>query len=220
MKKNKKAVIFDLDGVIVDSESIESRSLELLIRSYGKKPVFNSSGLIHEAGVSGGTYERIKKKHNIKEGREVLKTKKRAIFKKLIKSKKLKPLPGFLDLIDNIKQKNLKVGLASSRFPEYILLILDNLDARDYFEAIVGLTETIKHKPAPDTYLECANKLNVHPKFCVVLEDSQTGVEAAKNAGMKVIGIPSIYTREQDFSKTDKIVSSLSDINIQMIHEL
>lgn len=215
-----KAVIFDMDGLIVDSESIESKALEKLLTEYKKKPKYYTNGLIHIIGESGdASYQRFKDTYQLEDTIEVLRKKKRAIFKKLLK-KKITPLPGFLPLITSLKKQEMQTALASNRFIEHIHLIVENIAAKHLFDVIVGPSETKKHKPHPDIFLQTAKKLGVNPNQCLVFEDSEIGVVAARAAGMKVIAVPHKYTKAHDFSKADKVVTSLKSVTIKLINSI
>lgn len=215
-----KAIIFDLDGVIFDGEPIQSKSLEMLIRKYGKDPIFGKHGLIHPVGPAGDdVYIEIMKKHNIEDDIENFRTKRREIYVKLLKTK-LKPLPGFLDLTKILRKAGLRMALASNRITEHVLIIIKNLGVQEYFDEITGPSNSIRRKPAPDIFLDAAKSLGIHPKYCLVLEDSETGVEAAYQAKMKVIAIPNKFTKHQDFSKADRVVGSLRDINPELIEKV
>jgi HAD superfamily hydrolase (TIGR01509 family) len=211
-----KAVIFDMDGVIIDSEPIESLAWEKLLLEYGKKPIINEWGLIHMVG--GPSLKFVMEKHGLNEKEDIIRDKKRAIFKKLITQNPVSK-PGFLKLLRILEKKNLKIGLASNRFEEHVLLIVEKLGIKKSLSAIVGNSPGTKTKPAPDIFLKTAKMLKVNPADCLVIEDSEHGVIAAKRAGMKVIAVPNRYTMHQDFSKADKIVSSLSEITVKMMEK-
>jgi len=211
-----------MDGVIVDGETIQSKSLEILLRKYGKKPKYNKNGLVHTVGIAGDqSYKEFIKNYHLKEPIETLRKERRKIFVKLI-GKKLKPIPGFNELISRFKKSGFKMALASNRFIDHVFIMVKNLGADSYFDVIHGPSDgaNIKLKPEPDIYLEVAKKLKIFPQQCVVLEDSEYGVIAGYAAGMKVIAIPTRYTKHQNFQKADKIVKSLSDITIPMINSL
>ncbi len=215
-----KAVIFDMDGVIVDSEPLESQTLEKLLKKYGKTPIRNRSGLIHIAGTAGDEYWKpIMKKYKLSEKIEILRSKRLEIFVDIVK-KGMVPIPSVLTLIKKLKKANIKLALASNRFLDQVFLIIGMLKMKDYFDVIVGATKMMRRKPFPDIYLKSARVLRISPVFCVALEDSETGVLSAKAAGMKVIAIPNKYTKHHDFSKADKIVSRLSEITIPMLKNL
>jgi HAD superfamily hydrolase (TIGR01509 family) len=206
-----KAVIFDMDGVIIDSEPIESLAWEKLLTEYGKKPIINEWGLIHIVGTKSFDY--VMRKHGLVEDVEVVKNKKRKIFIDLVLKNPIL-MPGFLKLLTGLKKRKIKLGVASNRFQEHVGLIMKKLKIEDEFNALIGNDPTIEVKPAPDIFLKAAKMLKINPKYCLVIEDSESGVIAAKAAGMKVIAVPNRYTKHQDFSKADKIVKSLSEITI------
>ena len=158
-------------------------------------------------------------KHNAKIPIEIFIEERKINFEKQLE-KKLKPKKGFLSLVKLLKENNFKLSLSSNRRIDHVHLVVRNLDATDYFNAIVGPSPTLKIKPAPDIYLETAKQLQVPPQDCVVIEDSEVGVIAGKSAKMKVIAVPNKYTKHHDFSKADKIVKSLKDINPHLINTI
>lgn len=217
---NIKAVIFDMDGVIIDSEPLHSLSWEILLNEYKIKPILNNQGLIHDVGpVGDDTYRVIMEKHHLKEDLEIIKIKRRKIFEDLIKTKAA-PMPGFLNLIKKLKKEKIKIAVASNRILEHLYLMLNKLQVKDFFEVVVGRSSNRKPKPSPDIFLETAKELKVKPSGCIVLEDSETGVIAAEKAEMKVIAVPTKLTKHHDFSKADKIINSLNDITIKFLQSL
>lgn len=212
-----KAVIFDMDGLIIDSEPIHSLSLEKVLLEYEKTPIYNETGLIHDVGTTGNkNYEKVMQKHNLQEDLEIIREKRRKIFEDLI-NRKLTPKPGLLQLLEILKKENLKLAVASNRLINHIHIMLDNLGVKKYFEVIVGPNPQIKPKPAPDIFLQAAKELNITPNECLILEDSETGIIAGKAAGMKVIAVPNQYTKTHDFSKADKVVESLEEIDFKLL---
>lgn len=219
--KNKiKAVIFDMDGLLIDTESLQSKSFELLIKTYGKKPILQKNGLVHDVGTKGNIPRIVMKKHKINEDVEALTKKRHKIYADILKSTKIRLMPGAKKLLQSLKKTNLKTGIASSSYEKFILVLITRLNLKNYFDVITPIDRVPKPKPHPDLYIETAKKLQVKPENCLAIEDSETGVLAGKTAGMKVIAVPTKYTKNQDFSKADKIVKSLSDITIQMINSL
>ena len=98
-------------------------------------------------------------------------------------------MPGVEKTLRLLKQKGLKIGLCSGSYLNQIQLLLTNLNISSYFDAIISCEDTDKHKPDPEPYLIAARKLNVPPEHCLVFEDAETGVKAAKKAGMKCVGV-------------------------------
>lgn len=209
-----------MDGLIVDSEPIQSFVFSTVIKEYGKTPIIGKNGLVHTVGRSGdAAYIEIMKKHEIQEELDVFRAKTRKILLSRI-NKKLIPTSGFLPLIKSLKRKRLKTALASSRLIDHVSIMLKSLGVEGFFDVIVGGSPSTKRKPEPDIFLEATKELKTHPKHCIVIEDSEMGVIAGKRAGMKVIAVPSKYTKSHDFSNADKVVDSLSKITSVFISEL
>lgn len=215
-----KAVIFDMDGLIVDSEPIHSKSIELTLNQYGKTPIFHNNGLVHRVGYSGEKeYELLLEKYGLVKEKENFRKKRRNVYMELLK-KPLRPKSGFLYLVKLLNKKCIKLGLASSREIRHVKVILKNLKVLDLFDAVSGREIGFQAKPAPDIYIKATKQLKVSPQNCLALEDTEPSVISAKSAGMKVIAIPNKYTSTQDFSKADLVINSLSDIKWSTILSL
>lgn len=216
-----KAVIFDMDGVIIDSEPIQSKSWELLLKERSIEPILKKNGLIHEVGpTDNSSYTEILERHGINlEELEDIKIRRREIFVNLFK-KEVDPNPGFNELIKFLKEKKIKLAVASNRLIDYVHLMLDCVKAKKFFETIISPDSKVKRKPAPDIYLKTASNLGVKPEFCLAIEDSETGVVSAKSAGMKCIALITKWTKNHDLSKADRIVNSLKDINLSFLNSL
>jgi len=215
-----KAVIFDLDGTIIETESITSKSYEEMVKSYGKIPIPNEHGLIQTPGLRGDdAWKLLKEKYGIEEDTEVLRTKRRKIYIDMLKGN-IEPLPGVVSFVKLLKKKGVKIALATGSAPHVIDLILSELQIQEYFNVIVNGKEVKRGKPDPECYTKASEKLGIEPQNCLVVEDAQFGTMAAKAAGMKVITIPTANTKKQDLSMADLIVPSMEDITWETIHSL
>lgn len=220
MSKMPKAVIFDMDGTIVDTEPIASKTFEKIIREYGKIPRPNENGLIQNPGVWGmETYQKLIKEYDLPFEPLALREKRRMYYVDALKNN-VQLLPGFLELVNELKRKNIKIGLASNSIQPHVDAIVSEARIQDLFDCISAWNESIQPKPSPDVYLLTAKSLDISPSECVVIEDTYTGVTAGKAAGMKVIAVPSKYTRDQEFSKADIIVNSLLEITIPLLQKI
>jgi beta-phosphoglucomutase family hydrolase len=207
--KKIKAVIFDMDGVIVDSEPLHERAfLEL----------FDEIGIGMNHGIDFKAYygksdrallEDLISLHRPKHSLDSLLARKRQKLINLIQQEK--PLfPEVKILLEHLKGKKL-LGLASGSPPEVIDTVL-NLDGlHKYFDAIVSVEDVGKPKPAPDVFLEAAKRLRVKPEECIIIEDSVAGIEAAKRAGILVIAITNSLPYD-DLRSADYIVNDYSEI--------
>ena len=215
-----RAVIFDMDGVMIESEPIQSLAFEKIIRRYGKDPIFDENGIIQTIGMGAkDNWKILKEKHNIDEDVEVLYELRNEVYPNLLKNE-LVPKDGLLLLLDMLKTKKLPLAVASSSQPSHIELVLKGLGIRGYFTAIVSGHVVARGKPHPDVFLKAAEMLKISLVDCVVVEDAQVGVEAGKNAGMKVIAVPNRFTAHHDFSKADLTLASLKDITWEVLASL
>ena len=217
-----KAIIFDMDGLILDTESIESRAFEKLLNEYGVEPKPFPNGLIHQIGGADASiyYEKFKNQYNFPADQEVIQNKKRAYWQEMLEKENIEAFPGFFELLELAKKENLIIALASNRNEKFVHLVLEKLGVRHYFNVIVGPAEGRKHKPYPDIYLETAKAVGVNPAECLALEDTDGGIISAKDAGMKAIAVPNVYTADHDFSRADLVVKSLEDINMEALESL
>jgi len=207
-----QAVLFDMDGLIIDNEPLHSKAFEIVLKLYGKKPRFNENGLVQILGIGGKeNWKLLKKIYQLSEDEEVLLQKKRIIYLDLLKQN-IKPMPGLLKLLKFLKKKRIKMAIASSASLSHIELITKSLGIRHYFKAIISGESVMRGKPDPDIYLKAAKLLKVKPYVCLVLEDTERGVIAGKRARMKVIAVPTKYTKHLNFSQADKVVRSLEEV--------
>lgn len=208
-----KAVIFDMDGVIIDSEPIHFESDKMTMKYYEKE--ISDEELNNYVGVSNPVmWAELQDKYKLIASVEEILEKQLCYKKKLIENKKLEPIGGIRKLLAELKSSGMRIGLASSSSREFIEFILNKLEVIEFFEVIISGEEVAKSKPAPDIFLKAAEALNVEPSNCLVIEDSGHGVKAAKLAKMRCIGFYNPNSGKQDLSLADAIVCSIEDINI------
>lgn len=206
-----KAVIFDKDGVIVDSEPIQLQSFQETVAEYGG--VFTLDDHRNLCLGKGGikSYEMIAEKFSIVDV-EIFIQKRRERYRKLA-GEKLQMRKGALALIRKL-YKHYPLAVASGSSEKLLHHDLDKFNLRRFFKVIVS-SQHLKSKPDPEVFLVAAKKLKVDPKNCLVIEDTDVGVQAAKSAGMYCIAVPHEISSHQDFSKADMVVDSLGKINLK-----
>jgi len=215
VKTLMKAVIFDRDGIILDSESVNVESgvqafkeLKIPIKNEEKEWII---------GRHPNDYKKLfekKYKFSYQQFRKIQK----ATYKKLVKSVSF--FDETISLIKKLKDKGVPLALTTTSSLRGTKEVLKKAGLESIFDIIVTFEDCDKRKPDPLPYLITAEKLGIKAKECVVIEDSVVGVEAAKRAGMKCIVIPNRYTKNQDFSKADLVVNSANKINIGMLKNL
>ena len=215
-----EAVIFDMDGLMIDSEPIQSQSFETVLKEYGREPICDDQGIVQIVGVSArDNWSLLKKRYGIEEDIQILIEKKRAAYISLLR-KGVVPMPGLSSLLDHLRDHQVKKAIGSSSSKEHIDLVVTQLNLQRDFDVLVSGEQIKRGKPAPDIFLEIASQLHVSPTDCIVLEDAFSGVEAGKNAGMKVIAVPNRFTARHDFTRADKVVLSLQHVNWGMISSM
>ena len=197
-----KAVIFDMDGVIVDSE----HQWKLAEGPFFRKLVPRWTDHDHHQIVGMGVvdlYYWLVEKHGIKQPKEEFLTECDGLAKEIY-GQRVCFTDGVSDFLSVLKKRGLKIGLASSSPRPWIDIVLDRFAIRGRFAAVASGDETPgKTKPDPALYLLCARRLGVDPKDCLAIEDSFPGVTAAKAAGMTCAAFRSGHNDEQDLSKAD-----------------
>ena len=210
------AVIFDMDGVIVDSEihwkTTEGYFLQSLIPTWSVNDQDRIIGLgvLDLYTLLTSTYHLQKTKEQFLE-----------IYQEManeIYGQKVSLMEGFADLIDALNSKNIPVALASSSPTSWIDIMLDRFSLHDSFKVVVSADELGgQGKPSPAIYLFTAARLGVRPNRCIAIEDSQNGVLSAKNAEMYCVGFRNGFNEEQDLSRADMIIHHFAEFDWKML---
>jgi len=204
------AVIFDMDGVLADSEPVHLYAMRLLLAEYGVDWV--PDGRDPTVGLTAlEAFAIICTRHALPHDPRRLDELYTARVVPLLRER-VTPLPGVPDVPKALAARGLRLGLASSSGPAVIETTLAALGVRPLFEAVVSGVEVARGKPAPDVFLETARRLGVAPAACVVVEDSERGVSAARAAGMRCVAIPCGETRHHDFADATLVLPGLPDL--------
>jgi len=199
-------VVFDLDGVIVDSEPIHELANDELMADLG---VPMDEALREDMmgrrvrELTDTVAERLGKPPG-----EVL-AEREAIFWRLLEDGGVRPMPGLHAAIAKLSGAGLALAVATSGTRAYVDLVLERLGVRDAFQAVVSGDDVTHGKPHPESYLRVAALLAAEPADCVALEDTFHGVTAARAAGMHAVAVPNALTAGMDFSGADAVVADL-----------
>lgn len=129
----------------------------------------------------------------------------------------IQPMPGAVELIQELKQQGIKIGVASGSYLQFIGLVLGKLNLGTVFDAIASGEEVKNIKPAPDVFLLAAQRLGVQPEHCVVIEDAVSGMTGAKRAGMKCVGL---VENSSKIYPADVLVSQLDEVSVAQLRSL
>lgn len=213
MLNDIKAVLFDLDGTLIDSMSVwKDIDIEFL-GNYGIELPADLQNSIEGMSFTE-TADYFRKRFQFKESVEEIK----AIWNEMAYehyTQFVKLKDGVLDFLSYLKSHNIRTGISTSNSIELVQGVLKAKEIEPYFDVVVTACQVNAGKPSPDIYLETARLLNVEPKDCLVFEDIPMGIMAGKNANMKVCTIYDDFSKNQDIKKR-----SLADYYINTFREV
>lgn len=213
-----KAVIFDMDGVMIDSEPLWEKTERILLarRNIDYSPEYrdmivglnqkDSGKLMRDTFLLEETVDEI-----ISERVGIL----TAIYEE-----ELEVVPGLTPLLEELRSREYLLAVASSSPLRVINFVLDKFSLQDYFDAVVSGECTERGKPHPDIYLHTAERLGVKPSECVAIEDSINGVRSATGAGMYCIAIPDKRLSREAFESAHLTLESIDEIDPQLFGSL
>jgi len=208
-----------MDGVIVDSEvhwkSLEGYYLRSLVPAWGPAEQGRIIGMsLHNI------YKMLVEEYGVVEPREEFMTLYFQMAREIY-AEKVSLIDGFRDVLFHLVERGAPIALASSSPMPWIDIVLDRFDLRPYFRVVVSADELRgQGKPLPAIYLLTAQRLDVRPDNCIVIEDSLNGVLSAKRAGMYCIGFRNGFNDEQDLSAADRIIYGFRDLDARTLDRL
>lgn len=206
--KSIKAVIFDMDGTMVDNshfhkkawiEFCQRKGIDLTEEDYFKK----ISGKRNDAILKLLLGELDKNKQN------ELEEEKEKIYRDLY-ALEIKEVPGLSALIRKLKEKGIKIAIGTTSYQKNRDFVIKSLELDGIFDVIVGSEHIQKGKPDPEIYFKVAQLLKVDPKDCLVFEDTPSGIQAAKAAGMKVVGVLTAHSKEE-LNQADLLINNFKE---------
>lgn len=211
--KECKAFIFDMDGVLIDSENLY-KGIE--------KELFDGVGIVmdHEEHISyqGSSnpvmWSRIKEKHGLSVPlEELVHMTEVKVVNYFNAMPVIQPMPGVVELLARLKEKKIKLALASSSSIDVITIILAKTGLGHFFQEVADCTEAGAGKPDPAIFLLAQKKLGIPKENCVIIEDSTNGIMAALAAGIYCIAYNGPGSEHQDQSAADRIIKDFAEIN-------
>lgn len=217
MKEKKyQAVIFDKDGVIADSEYMNILAKHIQLKEAG----IDVDWHYHDQFL-GTTHEymwtRMKEEFALPREVDYYIRQWAKVRSELIEKDGLKAMPGSINLIKRLKLAQIPIAVASSSNITDIEADLRALGISDIFNAVISGEQCQKGKPDPEIFLRAANALRIEPRNCVVIEDSTSGVAAAKAAGMRCIGYANPEAVKQDIHLADEIITDFEQLTVEYL---
>ena len=206
------AVIFDMDGVLINSETFYSEMEQVHFKMLGLN-IPHEEHVTYQGTATDEMWRTIKEKHGVPHSLEELVEMTGSLTIPVFQGMEEIPLmPKITDLLEFLKGRNIPLALASSSYPDVIDIVLDKSGLRKYFPITVNSKMVGKSKPAPDIFLLAAKLLGVDPGQCLVIEDSTNGIRAARDAGMYCIAYNGPGAEFQDQSQAQQIITDYGEI--------
>ncbi len=214
-----EALIFDFDGLIVDTESTVLQSWAEVYAEFGHELPMDD--WIRSIGADYGpeTFDPcadLEARVGQRLDWETIQARRYA--REIALANRQPPLPGVIALLDDARRHGLRLAVASSSSHRWVDGHLQRLGLFDRFNAVVCADDVARAKPAPDLFLKAVDLLGVPPRSVVVLEDSANGVIAARAAGLFCVAVPTELTRRLDLSAASMRVQSLAELNVDLLN--
>ncbi len=210
-----RAVIFDMDGVIVDSEPLHIEAEKQILRKYGVE--ISTDELRTYTGTTAEfEFTDLIRKYRLNTTVDRLFREKETILFRLLEEQ-TKPIKGVVRLIKSLKRHGLKLAIASSGHRKLVHYFLKRLRIANHFDSVICAEDITRSKPDPEIFFKAAKSLGLDPAECTVIEDSTLGVEAAKSAGIKCLAFRNPNSGNQDLSKADLVIDDFAKLDVRLI---
>ena len=214
------AVIFDFDGIVLDSETPEYESHRRIYARHGVALTVDEwCGVIGtwSEGHDEQWFVRLCERSAQAPARDEYFAERRRIFDEVVPAD---PMRGVPELLAALRQASIPTAIASSAPAHWVAGAVERLGIRPLFDAVVTGDEVARRKPAPDVYLEAARRLGVDPRRSIAIEDSGPGITAARAAGMKAVAIPHWLTERHDLTDADLTVAHAGELTLARLGTL
>ena len=218
-EKTASAIIFDMDGVLVDSEIYWKQVASEFLQ--GMVPHWNDE---HQRSIIGLSvchlYDFLVAEHGLGLSREEFIDRYSALSEEIYANRS-QLIPGSKQRMIEIHQQGIPVALASSAPRPWIEKVVDRFELAAYLQVVVSSDDVgARGKPAPDVYLHTAQQLALPPAVCVAIEDSAKGVQSAKAAGLRCVGFRNGFNAKQDLSAADLVVEGFEECTLELLQSL
>ncbi len=217
--KNQFGVIYDNDGVLVDSNPAHYKSWKIAAASNG----FDFTEKLFQETFGQTSLEIIANHWPSKPSEDEIRRieeEKETLYRKLATEGEVHLIAGAIELIKQLTELEIPVGVGSSGPGINVHFILNQFGITPYLKSIVSGSDVVHGKPAPDIFLEVSRQFGIAPERCVIIDDSESGVLAGKAAGMKVVGFFSQGHLPYEYEKADLVVHSFNELSPEILADL
>jgi pseudouridine 5'-phosphatase len=210
-----RAVAFDMDGLMVNTEELYSEVGDILLQRRGRQFTLQLKSAM--MGLPGPqAFAVMIEREGLSDTAEVLALESDEIFIDLLPAK-LRTLPGLEALLEQLDARALPRCIATSSPHHFARRVLEIIDMRHRFDFVITAQDVARGKPSPDIYLEAARRMGIAPQHMLVLEDSHHGSRAGLAAGACTVAVPGAHSHDHDFAGVHYRATSLSDVGIQSL---
>ncbi len=214
-----KGILFDMDGVLVDSEPLFHKAVNIMVERCGAAPITEEENNRYLLGTTvEETWVRVKELRDVPQTPAELLAGYNEVVKDVLRSD-LVPRPGVRDLIAEAQRRGLPIAVASSSLREWVDLKLSVIGLTDAFNVKLGGDDIENGKPAPDIYIKAARLIGLEATDCIAIEDSPIGLAAASSSGAYTICTLTDSTRHLDLSAAHVIIENLEEFDYSLLAE-
>jgi len=212
------AVIFDLDGTLIDNNAYHIMAFQAFYDKIGKPFSLDEYKQHINGRVNREIFNYIFDTTLSPEKSEAYSNEKEAMYRELY-AQHIKPIDGLIDFLEELEKADIPKAIATSGIIPNINFMFEHVPIKDYFGSVIDSTQIMHGKPHPEIFSKAATAVNALPSDCVAFEDSVAGIRSAKAAGMKVVGLTTTHTVE-DLKEADLIIKDYMEISLTKLREL
>ena len=214
-----EAIIFDMDGVLVDSEPLFHGALNSRLIEEGAVPISLEEYRLLIGSPIEETWRQLKELRDLPRPIAEYTESYRSMVNQILQDG-LNPRSGVAELVTECQRRRLPIAVASSSLRLRVDLTLESIGLQDAFDVVLGGEDVARSKPEPDIYLLAAERLGIPSNQCIAIEDSPLGIDSAVSAGAYTIAVRTGYTEGLDISRAATVLNSLTDFDYSLLTTL
>jgi len=213
-----EAIIFDLDGTLVDNNAYHIEAFKAFYHKIGKPFSLDEYKQHINGRVNREIFDYVFNTTLSPEQSEAYSNEKEALYRELYASH-IKPVDGLIDFLEELEKAKVPKAIATSGIVPNINFMFDHVPIKNYFYSVIDSTQITQGKPHPEIFLKAAISVNAVPSNCIAFEDSVAGIRSAKAAGMKVVALTTTHTAE-DMQNADLVIKDYTEISLAKLRAL
>ena len=208
-----RGLIFDFDGVLIDSEPLYLKSVNVILEECGVPQLTADEYQRWIGSTARLTWEALTRDNNLPEPAQHYQDRYEVVIESVLK-RELTLTPEAEELLGLVERRGIPRGVATASRRKWLAIKLEKLGLTEFFDVAVCSTDVRRTKPEPDIYLRATELMGLDPADAVAIEDSPAGIKSAKSAGIRTIGLRTGMTTNLDISKADEIIESLREFDV------